>query len=455
MFYLYLEYLKLQASQNYISLYIVLFAISWLFFIVRFLPGVLKYRREKEVDLSKKRTEGFGVIIPVVDEPFDIFENVLGNIAKYAIDKDTVVIIQNGKTNSLGDITQKYGFKFIHTPIPSKRNAIILGLNHITQKNTILVDSDSIWHTDCFSYFLKEFEDPKVGGVTSNQFIPEENVGFQARVVNRYALMLEYVRNTLSFRSQSVFGQIGCLPGRTIAFRTSIIKDAQDEFLNDYFLGHKIEFSDDRFLTNKALLSDYKTVYCHEAIVETNAPETIGKYYKQQMRWARGSQINNLRTIFKYIKKNLWYVTLIFFIDTILPFMWLGFMIGGVLQGVIDPQKNDTTNILQIIGLTGLSIYTTFIIKYGLFTSMLKDLKFDFIRFFKYILYFTVGTVFFMTPLRVWGFITMLLNLSWGTRKEGYLQKDISSLKLSILRFIPTVSGIAFLLINILLVILI
>ena len=50
--------------------------------------------------------------------------------------------------------------------------------------------------------------------------------------------------------AMSVLGTVGCLPGRTIAFRTAIVRQVMPEFLNQRFLGFVLEVSDDRTLTS-------------------------------------------------------------------------------------------------------------------------------------------------------------------------------------------------------------
>jgi hyaluronan synthase len=106
---------------------------------------------------------------------------------------------------------------------------------------------------------------------------------------------LEEIRFHGSLKAMSVNGKVGCLPGRTIAFRKSIIADNMDEFMNEKFLGFHKEVSDDRSLTNVTLKQGYKTVLQSTAVVSTAAPESWKKYLRQQLRWSEGSQYNNIK----------------------------------------------------------------------------------------------------------------------------------------------------------------
>ena len=86
----------------------------------------------------------------------------------------------------------------------------------------MLVDSDTIWTTDTLRELVKPFADATIGGVTTNQRIidPDRNV------LTRWADWLENIRVEYSMPAMSVLGQVGCLPGRTIAFRRQVLVDA-------------------------------------------------------------------------------------------------------------------------------------------------------------------------------------------------------------------------------------
>ena len=98
------------------------------------------------------------------------------------------------------------------------------------------------------------------------------------------------MRSQYSLPAMSVLGTVGCLPGRTIAFRTGILRRVMHDFLSERFLGFVLEVSDDRTLTNLTLKAGYKTVYQSTSLVYTDAPMGLRKLIRQQLRWARGSQ---------------------------------------------------------------------------------------------------------------------------------------------------------------------
>ena len=90
---------------------------------------------------------------------------------------------------------------------------------------------------------------PRVGGVTTRQRILEPERSW----ITRWADWLENTRALYSMPAQSALGQVGCLPGRTIAFRRRILMQVMDKFMTEKFLGVFLEVSDDRTLTNLTL----------------------------------------------------------------------------------------------------------------------------------------------------------------------------------------------------------
>src|SRR4029079_4162456 len=79
----------------------------------------------------------------------------------------------------------------------------------------VVLDSDTVWEQGALTEMLRPFSDPRVGGVTPRQTIFDAD----GNSVRRFANWLEDLRYHLTVPAQSVFGQVGCLAGRTIAYR--------------------------------------------------------------------------------------------------------------------------------------------------------------------------------------------------------------------------------------------
>ena len=88
-----------------------------------------------------------------------------------------------------------------------------------------------------------------------------------------------HVRFVLSFdllrAAQSTYGTVYCCPGALSAYRTSIVRQILDEWMNQTFLGAPCTYGEDRALTNAIFGLGYDTVYQRTAVVHTVVPDDL------------------------------------------------------------------------------------------------------------------------------------------------------------------------------------
>ena len=297
---------------GHLYLFSVLVALIWFVWLVK----VLISRRYAACENDFRTTSS--VVIPVVDEPIDLFRDVLSRIAEQ--EPTEVLVVINGPRNpSLESACAEFPLvQWEWTPIAGKRNALRVGIEKVTGEVVVLVDSDTLWTEGTLEELLKPFADRRIGGVTTRQRILDPDRNF----LTRWADWLESSRSLYSMPAQSVLGQVGCLPGRTIAFRRDVLEDIMPDFLTQKFLGVVLEVSDDRTLTNLTLKQGYKTVYQSTSVVYTDCPTGLKKMAKQQYRWARGSQYNTLRML-PWMTVNAPILGFFFCVDVLIPFLWI------------------------------------------------------------------------------------------------------------------------------------
>ncbi|MCU1440474.1 MAG: glycosyl transferase family 2 [Rhodoglobus sp.] len=359
------------------------------------------------------------VVVPVVDEPLDLFRDVLGRMVEQG--PGEIIVVINGAPNpELEKVSEEFAplVRWVHTPIPGKRNAVMIGTRMSQGEITVLVDSDTVWTPGTLPELVKPFADERVGGVTTRQRILEPNRSW----ITRWADWLENSRSLYSMPAQSVLGQVGCLPGRTIAFRRSILMRVMDKFMNERFMGVFLEVSDDRTLTNLTLKEGYRTVYQHTSLVYTDAPLQVKKLFKQQLRWARGSQYNTLRML-PWMLGHAPMLALFFLMDILLPFLLAG-VIGGWIyraftgqgynfyEGILD-EYGFQTGILWVLGLMVISSVLSMAIRQ---VRHLGEKPSDFFR----LPAFIIVSTFFLMPIRLIGFFRMGHASGWGTRAGAY-----------------------------------
>ncbi|WIE66485.1 glycosyltransferase family 2 protein [Curtobacterium sp. MCLR17_036] len=369
------------------------------------------------------------VVVPVVDEPLDLFRDVIGRMVEQR-PGEIIVVINGARNEALEAVCDEFAplVRWTHTPIPGKRNAVKVGTEMSNGDITVLVDSDTVWTPGTLDELLKPFADESVGGVTTRQRILEPERSW----ITRWADWLENSRALYSMPAQSVLGQIGCLPGRTIAFRRNILVRVMDRFMHEKFMGVFLEVSDDRTLTNLTLKEGYRTVYQYTSLVYTDAPLQVKKLFKQQLRWARGSQYNTLRML-PWMLGHAPILAAFFITDIILPFMLFGVIAGWIYRALTGQGENLYQGILSQYGFSTGFVYVAALMVVSSVLSMairqmrhLAEKPSDFFR----LPMFIIVSTFFLMPIRLIGFFRLAHASGWGTRAGAYaggpMQEDPS-----------------------------
>src|SRR4051812_20178206 len=268
------------------------------------------------------------VLVPVYQEPEHLFRRVLASVA--ANEPTELIAVVDGGDPDVAAVAADYCDRVLRIPKNGKRAAIAAGLraSDPTTDVVVVLDSDTIWAADALEELLRPFADARVGGVTPRQsiFDAEENP------VRRLASWMEDVRYSLTVPAQSVFGQVGCLAGRTIAYRREAFEPAVERLVAQTVLGVPLHVGDDRVLTNELLRNRWRTVYQSSALVLTEAPSDWRTFWKQQLRWARSSQRETLLSL-----RWLWrrpVALACFLTDIVTPFALYTVMAVAVANGL-------------------------------------------------------------------------------------------------------------------------
>ena len=365
-----------------LHLFTIFVATVWMLWTIK----VLLSRRYRPWTAPYRPTTS--VVIPVVDEPLELFREVLRRIGDQQPD-ETIVVINYPRNPALeaacNEVAQ--GLTWTWTPVAGKRNALRIGVE-------------------------------MASGVTSKQRI----LAHERNLLTRWADWLENSRALYAMPAQSVLGQVGCLPGRTIAFRREILTRAMPAFLGGRFLGVFLEISDDRTLTNHALKQGYRTVYQSTSLVYTDAPTRIGKLVRQQYRWARGSQYNTLRML-PWMLRHTPLLAAFFVFDMVLPFLLLGTICGWIYRHVTDNGTNLYQGYLEayswrqaVLAIAILSVAASSLSMAIRHLRHLQERPEDLPRLPVFVLLSTL----LLTPIRLYGFLRMAHVGSWGTRRHAY-----------------------------------
>ncbi len=404
-----------QTIQHHVHLF--LFAVFVLMTWVLWVAKVVLSRRYRPWVNDYATTTS--VIIPVVDEPIDLFRDVLQRIIEQS--PTQIIVVINGRQNPvLERVCDEYApaVEWMWTPIAGKRNAVKEGTERAWGEIVLLVDSDTIWTPGVLSELIKPFIDSTVGGVTTRQRILEPERCF----LTRWADWLENVRALYSMPAQSVLGTVGCLPGRTIAFRRSVLEDVMGDFMTKKFLGVFMEVSDDRTLTNLTLQRGFRTVYQSTSLVYTDAPTKLKKLIKQQFRWARGSQYNTLRMT-PWMLAHAPMLAFFFLTDIALPFLWFAATISWFVRMSRHSGENLYQGMLHSHGRASaiVAILVLSVLASALSMSLwqlrhLQERPNDLVLMPVFIIFSTLV----LLPIRIYGFVRLGHVGGWGTRAGAH-----------------------------------
>jgi hyaluronan synthase len=205
-----------------------------------------------------------------------------------------------------------------------------------------------------------------------------------------------------------VFGQVGCLAGRTIAYRRSALEPAVERLVRQTVFGVPQHVGDDRVLTNELLRGGWRTVYQSTAVVETDAPSDWPTYWRQQLRWGRSSQRETLLSLRWLWRKPVAFAC--FAADIVTPFALFAVVAVACAHTVAGHA-----------GATGLPLALELPLGYlGMLASIglrqvprLRRVRRDVARLPLFVLQIT----FVMVPIRIAAFATMF-HQDWGSRSD-------------------------------------
>ena len=392
-----LEYAQDLFQTGTVHLFLVFFAYVWAVWIIKMLLA-LRYRPFARTDREFTST----VILPVYNEPPEIFRTVLDRVKQN--NPTELIVVVDGGDEELVAIAKHYTNKVCPIPKLGKRLAIAHGYYSArTDTDIILVlDSDTLWEHDMLPQLLAPFSDPRVGGVTPKQ----EIFGRDQNRVRRLAAWIEDIRYRMTVPMQSSFGQIGCLAGRTIAYRREPFEQALGPLVTQSFMGVSLHTGDDRVLTNEILKRGWKTVYQSNAVVLTDAPNTWRTFWKQQLRWGRSSQRETFLSLKWLWRKPVTFFT--FVTDIITPFFLYAVVTFGLIRYLMGAETPLGIPLHWQIGLA----YLGMVVSIGLRQiNHFWDRPRDLLTLPLFVLQLTIV----MAPTRIIAFATMFKQ-AWGTR---------------------------------------
>jgi cellulose synthase/poly-beta-1,6-N-acetylglucosamine synthase-like glycosyltransferase len=183
--------------------------------------------------------------------------------------------------------------------IPGKRPALAAGVDASNTDIVVLVDSDVLWESDVLAKLKMPFADERIGGVGTRQHMHPTD-GKRPTLWERLADIYLDIRYSDEVPATTFWGRaVSCLSGRTAAYRTTLLQQLRDPFLNETFNGLPCMSGDDKRYTCLVLQNGYRTWNQLDAQVYSTFNPKFKGFVKQRIRWSRNSFRSDLRALWQ------------------------------------------------------------------------------------------------------------------------------------------------------------
>jgi hyaluronan synthase len=231
------------------------------------------------------------VIIPAFNEGPMVEKSIDSVVAaNYPSNRLEIIVVDDGSTDDTWNYIRAAAGRNsrLVTPIrlpknKGKRAALETGFRRASGEIVVTIDSDSVIEPQTLLAMVGPFRNPSIGAVAGKVLVYNRNKGLIPRMLHvRFILSFDFLR-----AAQSTYGTVYCCPGALSAYRTGVVREVLDAWVNQTFLGELCTYGEDRSLTNFILSRGYDTVYQRTGVVHTIAPHTYGKLTRMYLRWDR------------------------------------------------------------------------------------------------------------------------------------------------------------------------
>jgi hyaluronan synthase len=321
----------------------------------------------------------------------DISDSSIISVMSEIIDKKVILISKehSGKRDSMY--------------IAFKLSILEKNMYNRSLETIFCTDSDTVISETSIDEMILKFNNDIVGGVVGNLSIHNKYnslISFMSKVRYWFAFNLERAY-------QSFNGCVLCVSGPLGMYRLKSIELIIEEWKDQKFIGKKCTYGDDRHLSNLILSLGEKIIYNSNVYGETETPDSIYRFYKQQVRWSKSSFREFFWSILNINKQNiLMSVDLIY--TLVYPFIVMGYLMYLLWYGNIL-ELGIYLNIVLVIGLIK-SIYG--VVVSGIYENL-------------FYVFYCINYVLIVFPARLWGLIS-ISDINWGTSARKTSTNNIS-----------------------------
>ncbi len=326
--------------------------------------------------------------------------------AHYPADRLEIIAVDDGSTDDTWSHIRAAAARHpgLVTPVRfpknrGKRAALEMAFRRAQGEIVVTIDSDSVIEPQTLLAITGPFRDPAVGAVAGKVLVYNRDQGFIPRMLHvRFILSFDFLR-----AAQSTYGTVYCCPGALSAYRTAVVREVLDDWVNQTFLGERCTYGEDRSMTNFVLSRGFDTVYQRTAVVHTSVPRTYSKLSRMYLRWDRSYVKEEIRFA-RIVWKRPLAARLIAFTDFLITNLRfpVGYLILALFCAVSIHNPHAILRLLSAIGFIS-ALHTLYYLH--------SERSWDFVYGIFYA-YFSFFTLFWIFPTAVF----TLRSRSWMTR---------------------------------------
>ncbi|WP_099974838.1 glycosyltransferase [Lactobacillus terrae] len=407
------QVMKLSSGYSWTGPFIII-SFGWMAFII--LSACLNVEYKGNIPDLKKV-----VIIPVYNEDPKIVSEVLDSIINQTVPVDYIAVMEDGSDlqNNVSELVKQKAreanvniyYKYIENS--GKRVAQSHAFKRFMNYADVFItiDSDTILKEDAIEKGILPFNDDRVMSV-GGTLLNYNSTNFLTKVTG-----LGFVSSFTNGRSAwSKWKAVAVNCGGLAFYRKDVINQFLDDYLNQEIFGEKVNFGDDRMLTQYAsLLGD--TVFQESSIGYTMLPEKFSHLTRQRVRWWKSFWWGGVWLLKNQkISEPVWWLTLTQYISFVLYSVILPFVL--IIFPVLN-QKIPFEVVFYVIILSYVRSIRT------LKTNPLNMTKTR--QFLEFLILAPLSTIinfYLCSMLQVYSLLTLRQSKNWGTRQSVELTLD-------------------------------
>jgi len=276
---------------------------------------------------------GVTVLVPAYNES-KVIEQCVRSILRSDYPDIKVIVIDDGSRDGTASIVRQHfstdpRVKLITQKNAGKWAAQNNGFIHTDTPIFIGIDADTVIRPDAISWLVQPFHDERVGAVAG--FV---EVGNRRNLLTACQTLEYLVSQSVSRRAFETFNGILVVPGAIGAWRTDAVRKA------GLYSGNTI--TEDADLTIAVHRAGYHVRFQENARALTEAPETVGPFLVQRLRWILGM----LQTSWKHrraiterrpvgyisIIDAIWFSLLTSLLSPVVDILLIGLIVKGIIS---------------------------------------------------------------------------------------------------------------------------